>query len=414
MAKIALMPPVFAGAVLAQAALALLGVLSLAPIKPVQGAVGSIIDLLMGTIGQSYALKTSAVRRNAIVRDVMKDLEWMESRCRRIVVVSHSQGAEIARQVLQMRRWPKVKRWVTFGSGILPLAALEEKHRSHPAVWIPIYAMEFFTVLMLVCLVVGLISYSFGPVVPGWPQLVAWLDSSNAIGLLFSGYVILLAISIIVAARKPPPPNVSLSKKVMAIWHDLFASHDPVPGGSLVDLYKGEMRTNEIPIPKQSRIFNTRSGLHDHTSYFDNTEQFIAPLALEMFELAGLSDCVDAAKTPLERAAHRRDWMTWSRMLLRFAALTAVGVAVYQAACGAGGHWPEWRSMASGVWSSPEGWWPTFSALWSGLIKPVLFDLKWAVIVSVGYLALRWLLVSRWSRCSAKCLYRDLASVLAK
>ncbi|MGK2913590.1 MAG: hypothetical protein ACSLE5_03880 [Porticoccaceae bacterium] len=126
--KIALlMPLMFIFAVFAQSALALFSVLSLVPIKWVQSAVGWTIDLLMVTIGQSYALKTSAVRCNAIVRDVMKDLEWMEPRCRRIVVVSHSQGAEIARQVFRMRRWPKVKRWVTAGSGILPLAALEKE-----------------------------------------------------------------------------------------------------------------------------------------------------------------------------------------------------------------------------------------------------------------------------------------------
>ena len=62
----------------------MLGLLAIVQIPLLRRIIGWLIDLLMGTIGQSYSLKNSAIRRSAVVQAAVRDLEWMTLKCRRI------------------------------------------------------------------------------------------------------------------------------------------------------------------------------------------------------------------------------------------------------------------------------------------------------------------------------------------
>ncbi len=84
---------------------------------------------LTGSVGDSYALVRSPATRAAIVSKTKQDLEWL---CRhnpsKVLVIAHSQGAEVARQALMESPHlaGRSLRLITYGSGIRKLTLLQK------------------------------------------------------------------------------------------------------------------------------------------------------------------------------------------------------------------------------------------------------------------------------------------------
>jgi hypothetical protein len=410
------MPVLFVFGVLWQTVLLLLGLLGIVPIQWLRQLIGSFVDLLMGTVGQSYALKTSAIRRNAMVRAAARDLEWMATKCRRVAIISHSQGAEVARLLFQAQRYPKVCRWITFGAGIVQLNMLEEKCMNHPNVKFFAYFLKGCTIVTLALLALYAFDSVYGQIWPVLPWVQARFDKLITALPFFAEYPYIIAYILLLLmcslALTIPPMTLRLRPSMMSKWRDYFASHDPVPTGSMFDRYKDEIEKKHIPMPVENRIFNTRFGLLDHTTYFKNWEQFVAPIALDLFELAGLGRCQDTSAQPLQRAAERRDRFTWLRMVLRFLFLIFFAIVLIYEVLRGNGH--EWHDLAAAVWNHSQGLWPTLRAIWSsGLISKIMLDLKFPVVVAIVYLLvnIRYQYVEDRSK---EHLVNDLAGVLLK
>ncbi|MEO8344359.1 MAG: hypothetical protein ABI607_01575 [Betaproteobacteria bacterium] len=384
---------------LAQVGLLALLVLSLVPFEAVRGRIRGAVDLLLGTIGQSYALKTSSVRRNAIVRTVMRDLDAILSKCQRVAVVSHSQGAEVTRLVSQIKRWPQVRRWVTFGAGIVPLAMLDENRQDEMEGRWTANLLQLCSAVIAVIAILALAETCFATRLP-WLSVVA--DGSRTFGLL----LVLIAIAFVVPilAHTLPMWRSDFSRAMLARWHNYYASHDPVPGGPIQD---------SPTLDKDARIYNTRFGLRDHTSYFENTEQFVAPVALDLFELAGLGKCVAAAAPALEAAAARRDIYTWRRAKARGVALLAfIGIVTWTLFQDSAARTKAWSGAVSSAWASADGW-AAWVAVWNtGILGSLVIEIWAAWALALTYFVLRPAWSAWWSRRSQERLYKDLASIL--
>jgi hypothetical protein len=393
-----LLPLLVLAFALAQVGLLALLLLSLVPFDAVRGRIRGAVDLLLGTVGQSYALKTSSVRRNAMVRAVIRDLEFVAGKCQRVAVVSHSQGAEVARMVFQSRRWPQVRRWVTFGAGIVPLAMLDEdREPDRLGRWASIL-LQSCSVVIAVIAILALADAYFATRLPWLSQAALW---SRSYGLALG--VAAGAILVVMLLDSTPAWRSDFSRAMFAKWHNYYASHDPVPGGPIQD---------NPTLDKDQRIYNTRFGLRDHTTYFDNTEQFVAPVALDFFELAGLGKCVAAAAPALANAASRRDNHTWQRMKLRgVALLTFVGIVGWTLFHDSAARAKAWGGAVSAAWASADGW-AAWGAVWnSGILGSVVIELWAAWALVLAYFVLRPAWSGWWSRRSSGQLFEELAVV---
>lgn len=383
-AHVAVMPALYiVFAVASQIGLALVALVGLLPISWLRVATRAVINALLGTLGQSFALQTSTIRRAAIVSSVTQSLDWLEDRCHRVVVLAHSQGAEITRLVFLDRRRPKVVRWYTAGSGIAPLSMLHPKSMDAASAKFVVHASTalFFIALLAVALLgvdaVPGIELGVRDRLASLARAVGW--SAFAWGY---GYF-LLALAVAFLNNYGPPVDPLLRRSPINDWRDIFASQDPVPGGSLFDRFGTDFKRQGLE-PGQSRIYNTRVELFDHTTYFENIEEFVAPVAMDLLRLAGLGVGAEHERTALKRAARRRDLRTWWNMLIWIVGLGAcAGVAAW-IAWGPAGRGPVWLEWARALWEQGNDFWDRLGLFWSkGLVGQMLTDLWPCVAIAL-------------------------------
>ena len=371
--------------VLIQSFLYCLGILSLIPVTRVKKFLRAIIDILMGTVGQSYALKTSLIRQNAIVRQVSKDLEWLESRCEQLVVIAHSQGAEISRLLFQARRWPNASKWITFGAGIKPLNLLTEleANTAEAKAFQNLFRFSSWLTLILVAawgvrVLLGDKLSALQPIT-GEGMLLFWLGGMTLTAALYIVFCVILNCF-------EPEKELHLSKAGMEIWHNYYATHDPVSCGSLFERFKAEMELKKLPNPPENCLHNLRSTLRDHTSYLQNIEQFVGPIALEIVSLLGFATNKEVIQKALLEGSERREKITWYRMVCGYLAIPAFLLLASRPAID---NWKIWLNTASTAWQSREGLLLSLHAIWSsGLFVTIAADL-WAAL---AFLSLYWVI----------------------
>lgn len=303
-----------------QVVLGTIGVAATLPVAWLQRPLGALLELLMGTLGHSHALETSPIRRNAIVRRVANQLDWLSDRCRKVVVLSHSQGAEIARLVFQLKRREEITRWVTFGAGIVPLIQLELsnllKERDSPIARL----MKAGSIAAWLALAAALLAQ-----LPGLAPAV----QAPVLQASLLGFAVAAAAACALCALlwfQPPPRRLPLRGRlsIMKVWQDYFASHDPVPARSMFKGLEPDLARLGIAPPAEFEIFNTRFGPSDHTSYLQNVEQFVAPIAVDLLRQAGLSPDAQAAERALQAASRRRERYTWWHASIRSVCVIAL------------------------------------------------------------------------------------------
>ena len=416
-------------AALAQAGLFVLLLLSALPVDWIRRTVRRLVmDVLLQTVGQSHALMNSLVRRNGIVRSVARDLDWLSARCDNVVVISHSQGAEISRLVFEARRRPNVRKWITLGAGIRPLNLLardplgrmpwERSTRGFA------HLLNLAAGLVLALVAVVALRGFLAADAP-WPSpLPAAARDTLLLALGIVG-VALWSVGLQKGLVRVNP-LLRLRPSVMRHWDDYAASLDPVSAGSLMSGY--EIPDHVTP-PREHVIHNARSVLRDHTGYFRNLEQFVAPVALELFALAGDASTRNAREVcsrfygagpgpgrieaALTDASARRERLTWWRMVTRYVGLYGFAALVIHTAVGPDDRGTAWRALATEAWRESDALWPSLAALWSsGLVSSVIGDLGPGLLVLTFYAVLRSVVIARASRRSAERLYSDLAGAL--
>lgn len=281
-----------------QVLLTIVATLSLVPIPWLRAILKPVIDVLMGTTGQSYAMVTSELRRSAIVSKVNRQLDWLCSRCEKVVVLAHSQGAEVSRHVIALRARPEVRRFISFGSGVKMLGVLtsEERPLRH--------------VVCAACTLV-LVPLTFFVVASGvsvWEALLGLYSTLVVVGIVFVD-----------------PPGYNPTFRASVPMTDYYASRDPVPCGPLSD----EKDILDKVHFKLIEVYNRASALFDHTSYLENTEEFVAPVALDIAELAGfpVGNLMKDDARRREDAIARRQRLIFDKQLIGRLAAVALVVA---------------------------------------------------------------------------------------
>ncbi len=119
------------------AAIGFVVVLGLVPYTPIRRFAGAVQRAIAATIGDSFVFMHQRFTAAAICQSVTDDLEWLAARCRKLVVVAHSQGAAIAHRVLRGPVTAPCDTLFTFGSGLAKLAEIERTETSagRPLLW---------------------------------------------------------------------------------------------------------------------------------------------------------------------------------------------------------------------------------------------------------------------------------------
>lgn len=254
------------GLTVAQLAFLLLMVLWLVPWERVRRAVLRVQLGLAGVVGDSYVLLQDPVQRRAILDRVQRDLNWLLQRCRSVVVVAHSQGAAVAELVLSSRDdvgAGKIHSFVTLGSGVQTLSAIDETSRKRDvnvAGWVAIGFAYAFAVA-------GVMALS------GAWRLGALLAAALLIGFVFAASY----------ADGVHGGRMKFLTKAgwFRDWLDFFASKDVVPYGPLLD------PDNKVPHYKPKEVRNRDSLVGDHVLYWQNPEQVVGPVARQVGAAAG-------------------------------------------------------------------------------------------------------------------------------
>ena len=395
-----------AGALCLQLVVRALAIIGLVPVPWLRTAVRAVAGALIGTVGQSYALQTSVIRRAAIVSSVRQNLTWLRARCHRVVVVAHSQGAEIARLLTLDDRHEDIVQWYTAGAGILPLNMLHPRNLASPRTRSIVNVAD--AAFAATVLVLALIAVD---AVPGlrFGLAEAFATQLRALSpLTFVAMYVALLLVVLSAAAGGPTVQFLLRSSMLHKWHDFHASDNPVPSGSLFRSYRDDLTRNKVPQPTESRIYNTRFAFLDHTTYVGNVEQFVGPIALALLGHVGLRGDADAEARALSAASRRRDIITWINLVVTLVAGALATGSFAWTALGPTGRlwWSRWHTTtanASGVVDA-------FAAAWhAGVIGQILRDSA----VSVGCLAV---IATSWFWCawrlerSRRALLDDLAA----
>jgi hypothetical protein len=285
----------------------------------VAAALGALIvlarraqSLLVGFIGDSYALLHAGGSAAEIERRVRDDLAWIERQHEGVpvIVIAHSQGSEVVHRVLAARAaGDPVAGLVTFGSAIAKLYAVGELRRKAGRAWAAFGLRLLSGALLAVAVAAALAG---GGLMRLWALPVLVL----AVLTLRRARCVLQEI----VGTDHAANALKIGRERVAHWTDLHASHDLVSEG-------------DLPVQARTRgysrtVVNRRSLVLDHVTYWPNVEGFQAAIALE------LERVVEGREDPLQRgelgaaAAARTRWINAIYALRTGTGLAAIALCV--------------------------------------------------------------------------------------
>lgn len=403
-------------------------VLGAVPITAVRNLVGSLQRAISAYIGDSFVFMGQSITSAAVTRRVARDFAWLSSRCRRVTVIAHSQGAAVAHRALRSQPMRSDDILITFGSGLRKLTEIEHMraHRFFPsaraAIWwatlgavtaalslrwlylalpLPVWSALLVSGLLVMGMIglggvlVGLLarrrrrtrsptaspstatettSTQEDPSTAKPPRL----SSANVLSaLLFVFLATAISLATMLILDLLNPGSVSMTRIahllpwVTAIalglglgytalmhwrqlsgrstdrgeqealdrtlyekryqfpgrgfqWYDYFASADPVSNGPLLDRFQPRKL-------RSTSVDNLRSVLRDHTTYWQNREGFVAPVANLLVAQARICSPGDP-RAEFARTSRRRwrvRWLVACRLTLAAAAFALFASATH-------------------------------------------------------------------------------------
>ncbi len=326
-----------------------------------RGLLGNLMLRLARSLGDPYLLLSSPIRLASMVERVHHDIRWLQDEgCTGIAIVAHSQGAAVAHHAL--RSFPKddrkvpITRFVTIGAAIEKLHYLQQLDMRGKN-------LLRAGLLQAVAALGVLFSVLFAWRIPDWRALnEAWgyesLFLTIALWLLFTtlfwlGPQILDWIGIIELPEYKEPEQGDLWDRAnhnrpgmpTAKWVDLYARADPVSLGPIEWINSETPHPLDDPDATSAEIRNQDSMLFDHTTYWQNTSQFMVPLVGGLCRDTGWdTDILDLSRPIFRQAsderASRLDWLDRAGLgivltvivttlaLLAFRALDDTGIAL--------------------------------------------------------------------------------------
>jgi hypothetical protein len=234
------------------------------PIPQLRPYINSSLLLLTGSVGDSLALD-SPTRRAQIESKIRRDLYWLyDQGCEHIIVIAHSQGATVALHALRKEPPDSIDLLITFGSGIAKLEEIRQVTQR------------------------GSIFEMLGLAVPIVLSLTALAVFAPGVGALV-GLLLLPGISIVALCVWFGTPVLtdhivkclferdnSSGKSAFCRWFDCFSSKDPVPQGPIPH---GNLPKERF---KSRTVHNSASMIGDHTSYWQNRDEFVPAITDEL------------------------------------------------------------------------------------------------------------------------------------
>ncbi|MDE3220774.1 MAG: hypothetical protein KGO23_15510, partial [Nitrospirota bacterium] len=184
-------------------------IFAIIPIENVRATIARILLKVTGTIGDSYVWTESEIQRGAIITSVQRDLNWLSSKCDKLLVLAHSQGVAVAHKVLKSANDPRVDLFISFGSGLRKLHQLEieTEDRGYPSLAVGLF------VLILGALIIASITIE----TEGW----IWLIRAIA------AFCVTVTFIIWLLEKDPDASKLKLQDARKGIkWINLFATSD--------------------------------------------------------------------------------------------------------------------------------------------------------------------------------------------
>jgi hypothetical protein len=366
---------------------------ALVPIPVVRETLLKIQLKIASTLGDSFVLLTRPIEAASIVGQVRRDLSWLAGRCKRVIVVAHSQGGAVAHKALQKGAPGRLRLLFTFGSGLKKLEQLDYllasggSYRLSAALTLVALPLVGLTLAWLVWAMLGGLAKTDEPLVSVF-WMIAWLGGSLIV--LIAGLRDLVRG---IAPDKLKRWTRRLEKTDIA-WTDCFASADPVSNGVLLDEPAIEARSREV--------CNESSMLKDHTSYWTNRDEFVTALMDQVARARSRPGEFETDAATLDWLGARRRWRIGIRSALFWSFIVSVAVAIAQmpqAYRHLVTYWvaklSSWALSLVGGEPRPPG---EFAVAWPAI--------GWLALVSAPYLV-TGLLWRRWNEEDMLALIRD-------
>ncbi len=307
---------VFFGGALVLVLVTFLLLLALIPIPKLREVLLMIQLRIAAIVGDSYVLLDSPITAGAIVSRVCRDLEWMARKCDRVSVVAHSQGAAVAHRTirrLEVTNDPvlkKVNLYFSFGSGLGKLHDIQEAFKSGGWKLAAGYLLMISVLLIASALPAGLITQSE----PG-----GWVMALYVLAYLgFCFMLIFLSIHSVEERgplllesfknlNEPEGSNENNPGTGHIEWIDRYATSDPVPSGPIFIKPRAQI---------DSRAVHNRGSIwSDHTTYTENSDEFLRILAIKLGFMREFSCSMPSLKRAQSRRRWRVHWLTAARLL---------------------------------------------------------------------------------------------------
>jgi hypothetical protein len=368
----------------ALAAFAVMLVLALIPIAKVREWLGGVQRTLAASIGDSYIFIVRPLEAAAIVGQVRRDLAWLSSRCRTLVVIAHSQGAAVSYEAVRPSRPENLRLLFTFGSGLRKLEELRHIvsnggrfKRAAALTLVGLFLTPLGGLVLFRLVTADTVDLSD-------PSALVIFIAETAIGiaLLVAGLLDFVHGTGIDGARAA---GTSLAHTGMR-WVDCYSTSDPVPNGPTFDVTSAmPAPTEKEPLQFSIEVCNRRSVASDHTAYWSNLDEFVG-IVVSALQSAG------AAGVPAND--HDQDWLARIRKRRRW----RVGFLVASGWIATAGllatfirDWSEWWNIAQWALASGGQWLGTRIGLSVASAVPVRPPMGhvvgMALLVFVGYVA---------------------------
>lgn len=237
----------------------------LIPFTAVKAALATFEEVVSQILGDSYLYLMSPSDAAAIATVVRRTLATASADSDAVVVVAHSQGAQIAVDVLSTSE-VSVAHLLTLGSGIGQLQWLRTTLKTDP--------LDFVIAGAVWAWVLG---------APAAVALAAWNLQEGAspafealFGLANPVYWVPVSIIPLVHWLRRRGRNATLEASEFVLptvshWTDLNATADPVSGVAVLSFANEQVR--------ERVVVNSNNAFTDHTSYFANGDEVLSVLA---------------------------------------------------------------------------------------------------------------------------------------
>ena len=214
-------------------------------------------------LGDSYGLVANDSQRGAILTRFQETVNWLQTRCDKLVIVAHSQGTAVVHEAIQASLIPPPPLLVTFGSGLascisfatrIELAVAAYRSRVDPA--------DRFGRGLATRITMGQRRERRN--LPAHSLYTLHVSCLGCIVGAWSGW----------RNTRVQPVPAQESPDDSHRWVDLYASHDPIPQGSLTGSATARHRHRE----DRHRC----SALSDHVTYWKNKSEFVTRVVAEL------------------------------------------------------------------------------------------------------------------------------------